>query len=66
MEADILLFSGEVIDMEADLKKAVSRGDRLAKWYNEEKGNWFERLWNRIKFAVGLTAGVWLGSYAAN
>ena len=66
MEADVVLFLGEVIDLEADLKKSDARGDRLAKWHDEAVGGWFEQLWGRIKFAVGLTIGLWLGVYAGS
>jgi hypothetical protein len=66
MESDILLFSGEVIDLEADLKKEEARSDRLSTWFAEERGNWFDRLYDSeaMKFIV-FVAGVWLGTYAA-
>ena len=66
MESDVLLYSGEVIDLEADLRKAVARGDRLATWYDEEHGNWFERLWDSDAMkTIIFVAGVWLGIYAS-
>jgi hypothetical protein len=66
MESDILLFSGEVVMLETDVKKATSRGDRYAAEFKEEQGNWFDKLWasDAIK-TILFGLGVWLGTYAS-
>jgi hypothetical protein len=67
METDILLFSGEVIMLEKDLKKATARGDRYSAQYEEEKGNWFERLWESDAMkTIVFVLGVWMGIYASS
>lgn len=65
MESDYMMFVDEGIRLETDLLKANARGDRYAKQFMEERGNWFERTWDSdaIKTLIFI-AGVWLGIYA--
>ncbi len=57
MEADIILFSGEVLLLERDVAVATARGDRYAEWYGIEKQSWFEKLWESeaVKTMIALT-----------
>ena len=65
MENDYNLFVIGGIALEKDLKNATSRGDRYAKQFDEERGSWFDRLWDsEVVKTLIFIAGVWLGIYA--
>ncbi len=67
MESDVLLFSGESILLERDLKKAIARGDRYENWYEGERGSWLDRIWKSDFIKWGsFVLGVWFGAYAAS
>jgi len=66
MEADIILFSGEVLVLERDLKVERASVDRYEKLYNIERGNWIEQIWNSdfMRWA-SFVFGVWLGTQSS-
>ena len=65
METDILLMSDEMIHFKRDLSVAEARVTRYSSWYANERGNWFERLWESeaIKTMIAI-AFFYLGTQA--
>lgn len=63
IEADVLLFSGEVLALEKDKKVADSRVRYYQKLYGEEKGLWYDRLWDSdITKTLLFLGGFYLGA----
>lgn len=62
MGSDIMLFTGDIEQLERDVRVATARADKYQTWYAAESRNWFERLWDSevvktLLFVLGFLAG---------